>query len=314
MIHWFAGYTEKTLTEKPYMAYHEMQGTTSFMQGKLDVPGYLRHTLSTGQWQELYTRHAPFVYDNEFNRLVKYTALKLIPLAAGNSRSLLLSLLHVMQEVSDKHFSYTDCDHIYINRLHEDQLAIRQMCRFFLANRSLKLPDDNSDYFSFLVPMERVFEEFVAGFIMSHFSGLQPEVQSVHELAKAEGKRVASIKNDIWLPGSSVILDTKYKCIDSPPQDILSQIAQGDIYQMIAYAIRRNSTEVHLLYPQTIAEATDLSFEVTDALAAKIIHIHVHVIPVMVPDESLLASKSVAEVLTSLLKEKFAAILKSEPN
>jgi 5-methylcytosine-specific restriction enzyme subunit McrC len=188
------------------------------------------------------------------------------------------------------------------------------MCRFFLASQSLKLPEGDSDYFSFLVPMERVFEEFIAGFIRSHFSGLQPEVQSVYELARAEGKRVFGIKNDIWLPGSSVILDTKYKCIDSRPQDIFSQINQGDIYQMIAYAIRRNSTEVHLLYPQTMAEATDFTFEVTDALAAETIHIHIHLIPVMVPDESLLAGKSVDEVLTPLLKKKFAAILKSEPD
>jgi 5-methylcytosine-specific restriction enzyme subunit McrC len=124
---------------------------------------------------------------------------------------------------------------------------------------------------------------------------------------------MSGIKNDIWLPGASVILDTKYKCIDSQPQDIFSQISQGDIYQMVAYAIRRNSTKVHLLYPQTMAEAADFTFEVTDALAAKTIHMHVHLIPVMVPGESLLAGKSVAQVLTPLLKEKFAAILKSEP-
>jgi hypothetical protein len=62
-----------------------------------------------------------------------------------------------------------------------------------------------------------------------------------------------------------------------------------------------------------MAEAADFTFEVTDALAAKTIHMHVYLVPVMVPDVSLLAGKSVAQVLTPLLKEKFAAILKSEP-
>jgi 5-methylcytosine-specific restriction enzyme subunit McrC len=311
LIHWFAGYTEKILTEKPYRAYYEEHGTSGFMQGKLDVPGYVRHTLSSGQWQELYTRHAPFVYDNDFNRLVKYTARQLLPLAGDHSRILLQSLLQVLQEVSERHFSHTDCESIAINRLQEEQLNILQMCRFFLASQQLKVPHDQGEYFSFLVPMERVFEEFVAGFIQSHFPGLQFEVQSVHELASSDGKRVAGIKNDIWLPGRSVIIDTKYKCIGTGPHTTMSQIGHSDIYQMVAYAVRRKCTEVHLVYPQT-TDAADFCFEVTDSLAGKTINMHVHLIPVIVSEESLLQGNSVAAILMPLLQKKFAGIFKTE--
>lgn len=308
LIHWFAAFAEKVMTEKPYQAYHEVQESTSYMKGTLDVSRYVRHTLSSGQWQELYTRHAPFVYDNDFNRIVKYTATRLLPLASHHSREWILSLLHLLQEVSDQHFAYTDCDTIYINRLHEDQTTILQMCRFFLANEKLKLPEEKGSYFSFLLPMERVFEEFVAGFIEQHFPEFQPEAQSTQDFASFNGKRVLQIRNDLWLPGSGIIIDTKYKCIDSEPQNIINQIQHNDLYQMVAYAVSGACTEVHLIYPQTNA-TEDVILEVKDALSSEIICIHIHLIPVMIDKESQLAGKSVAELLTPLLKARFEAIL-----
>lgn len=309
LIHWFAAYAEKILTEKPYQAYQEVREPTGYMKGKLDVAQYVRHTLSSGQWQELYTRHAPFVYDNAFNRLVKYTVSRLLPLAAEHSREWLTALWFLLQEVSDQHFTYTDCDNIYINRLHEDHLNIVQMCRFFLANERLKVPEENGTCFSFLLPMERVFEEFVAGFIAHHFPELQPEVQAVHTFASNQGKRILHIRNDIWVPGSGIILDTKYKCIDAGSQSLVSQLQHSDLYQMVAYAVSRNCTEVHMIYPQT-GQAEEVTLEIPDALAGKIIYVHLHLIPVMMPNDSQLAGESVVDVLTPLLKKKFEVILK----
>ncbi len=309
LIHWFAAYAEKILTEKPYQAYYEVQEPTGYMKGKLDIPQYVRHTLSSGQWQELYTRHAPFVYDNEFNRLVKYTVSHLLPLASEHSREWLTELLFLLQEVSDQHFTYTDCESMYINRLHEDHLNIVQMCRFFLANERLKLPEEQGRYFSFLLPMERVFEEFVAGFIEHHFPELQPEVQAVHTFASDQGKRILQIRNDIWMPGLGIVLDTKYKCIDAGSQSIISQLQHSDLYQMVAYAVSRNCTEVHIVYPQT-GHAEEVTLAIPDGLAGKTIRVHLHLIPVMIPHESQLAGESVADVLTPLLKKKFEGILK----
>jgi 5-methylcytosine-specific restriction enzyme subunit McrC len=231
-------------------------------------------------------------------------------LASGQTLLLLQSLLHVLQEVSEQAYTCTDCESMYINRLHEDQVNILHMCRFFLANGKLKVPEDWANSFSFLVPMERVFEEFIAGFIERHFPRLQPQIQSVYELATTGGKRISSLKMDIWLPGSSVILDTKYKCLDAGSA-LTGGIEHSDLYQMIAYAVRRKSTEVHLIYPQTRPGTGSFSFEVADALAAKTITMHVHQVPVMVPDECQLEGKSVADVLTPLLKETLAAIVKS---
>lgn len=79
LIHFFAAYTEKTLSEYPYYRYEEMSETSSFVRGKLDIPAYMRQSLGTGQWQALQVRHSPFLYDNIFNQLVKYTVQLLIP-------------------------------------------------------------------------------------------------------------------------------------------------------------------------------------------------------------------------------------------
>ena len=51
-----------------------------------------------------------------------------------------------------------------------------------------------------------------------------------------------------------LIVDTKYKIRDK--KDSKKGISQGDMYQMLAYAVRRNTDQVLLIYPKNNGEAT----------------------------------------------------------
>ena len=48
------------------------------------------------------------------------------------------------------------------------------------------------------------------------------------------------------------IADTKYKMVYADENDPKKGIFQNDLYQMVAYAIRFNTTDIKLFYPKTI--------------------------------------------------------------
>jgi 5-methylcytosine-specific restriction enzyme subunit McrC len=230
-IHMFAVFTEQILSTQAYVAYEEEEGPQEFMRGKLLTNPYMHQQLATGQWQKLQTRYAALQYDNQFNRLVKYVATQLLPLASEKSIQPLESVLFLLQEVSEQGFSLSDIDAIRLNRLYEDHQEVLQMCRFFLANEALCPPGQTGLYFSFLVPMERVFEFFVAGFIRQHFPQVETRIQSRSYLATWQGDPVFQIRNDIWIPATNIILDTKYQLLNHDLEHLRKDINQADLYR-----------------------------------------------------------------------------------
>jgi 5-methylcytosine-specific restriction enzyme subunit McrC len=308
-IHLFAVFTEQTLSRQAYVAYEEEEGPQQFMRGKLLTDPYMQRQLGTGQWQKLQTRYASLQYDNSFNRLVKYVVMQLLPLASKKSIHPLESVLFLLQEVSEQEFSLSDIDSIRLNRLYEDHQEIVSMCRFFLANEALCPPGQAGKYFSFLVPMERVFEYFVAGFIRQHFPQIPAHVQSRSYLATWQGEQVFLIRNDIWLPATNVILDTKYQQLSHNLELLRKDINQADLYQMLAYAIRRNSTQVHLLYPGRVTKLETLTYEIEEGLGDQTVYMHVHLIPVILPESADLNLTTVREYLEPLLKEALGKIV-----
>lgn len=61
------------------------------------------------------------------------------------------------------------------------------------------------------------------------------------------------IKNDMLLSSHSgkkqLIVDTKYKIRPKDQRDKKGGVSQTDLYQMISYALRRNTNQVLLIYP-----------------------------------------------------------------
>lgn len=275
LIYIFANYTEQIISEQPFQAYHTVCEETGYLKGRLAFNDYTKHNLITGKWQNFFCSHAPFIYDNLFNQIIKYVTKRLVNVTENlHNREKLDRILFVMDQVSDVRCSAMDCDKVMLNPMFAQYEPILNLCRLYLSNQVVDLDDSESRNFCFLVPMEYIFEDFISGFIAKHWPMLRLKSQSTDYLAVKEGVSVFQIRNDIYIP-DKLIIDTKYK-IRYNSECLKAGVTQSDLYQMISYALRRKCREVLLIYPDTINSiGHDATFKIPSSLLSDDISISV---------------------------------------
>lgn len=257
----FASYVETLLIDQPTQMYQEQTEELSFLKGQLAVDEYLKENITTGNWQKLHSRHAPLLYDNPFNRMVKYTTRWLLSVSKYAPTLVRLQrVLELLQNVGNEMFTYEDCLKIRFNEQQTAQQAILDMCMMFLGNEMINYQVGQKYNFAFLLPMELVYEDFIAGFLKQHFGELQPKFQSKKYLAQNKSsKAVFSIQPDVKLKQPALIIDTKYKVRRLPFRNTRTDVDEGDLYQMIAYALGNDCSRLLLLYPAVAEQNPDNS-------------------------------------------------------
>lgn len=275
LIYIFANYTEEVISNQPFQAYQAVSEESPYLKGRISFEDYTKHNLITGKWQNFYCTHEPFVYDNLFNRIVKYVTKRLLTVSENYlNQERLNEILFILNDVSDVPCSAVDCDKVKLNPLFADHKHILDLCRLYLSNQVIDLEDEESNNFCFLLPMEYIFEDFIFGFISDKWPSLNIRSQSTDFLALNNATSVFQIRNDVYIPGQ-LIIDTKYK-IRSSNDGLKAGVAQSDLYQMVSYAVRRNCNNVLLLYPTTDkAASVDATFTVPSAMLSKAIEIDV---------------------------------------
>lgn len=256
LIYLFAHYTEEVITNRAYQHYQPLTEELPFLKGRLVFDRYIQNNLSTGHWQHFTCEHQPFVFDNLLNRIIKYVTRQLLVVTNhAFNREKLQQILFTLDEVSDSNCIAADCDRVKLNALFSEHQRILELCRMYLSNQMIDTSSDDSNNFCFLIPMEYVFEDFIFGFLETHFESHRFNPQSTGYLAEMDNNSVFEIKNDIFIDGQLVI-DTKYKIRpnDHPYQ---KGVSQENMYQMIAYALRRKCHSVVLLYPYHNAANND---------------------------------------------------------
>ncbi|MGQ7855797.1 McrC family protein [Pedobacter sp. WC2501] len=275
MIYVFANFTAEILSIQPFQAYQKIEEETNFLKGSLSFNNYTIKNLATGRWQNFYCNHQPFIYDNQFNQIVKYVTRRLLKISQNRiNKGKLDEVLFLLDEVSDCAFSAPDCDKVNLNSLFGDHKRILDLCKLYLSNQVIDMDSDESENFCFLVPMEYVFEDFVYGFMNDKFPRLNLVTQSKSFLALNNLKEVFQIRNDIYIK-EQLIIDTKYK-IRNNENDFKAGVNQSDLYQMISYALRRNCYDVLLLYPFIAGKLNNnAEFKIPSAMLSEDINIYV---------------------------------------
>lgn len=284
LIYVFANYTEEIISQQPFQAYQRVEEETSFLKGRLSFENYTKDNLSTGKWQNFYCTHEPFVYDNLFNRIIKYVTKRLYAISENYlNKEKLNEILFILHDVSDIRCTAEDCEKVKLNPLYDDHKHILELCKLYLSNQVIDMDSEDSRNFCFLVPMEYIFEDFIFSFISNKWSTLNVRSQSTDFLALNQGIKVFQIRNDMYIK-DRLIIDTKYK-IRSAGDGLKEGVSQTDLYQMVSYALRRNCREVLLLYPKTYSSLNTSSlFEIPSAMLSDNLNIHVQNIDITFDD------------------------------
>ena len=270
LIYLFSKYTRELLNSSIYQQYEEVNRELSFIKGRLNTNEYINENLSKGKWHKLNCTYDAFVFDNEFNRIIKYVTTLLFNVTSSqDSKKNLREILFILDEVSDERATAEQCSRISFNPMFGEFETVRDYCQLFLTNCISFDYKNDLKLFAFLLPMEYVFEDFIFGFIDKELEKVTAKAQR-SDTYLDEGKAF-NLKPDLWLKTDhkSLIADTKYKIVYSDEKDPKKGISQNDLYQMLAYAVRFEVDEIIIFYPNTIKQGQEEETELTikDALA-----------------------------------------------
>jgi 5-methylcytosine-specific restriction enzyme subunit McrC len=314
LIYLFTKYTRELLNSSIYQQYEEVNRELSFIKGRLNTTEYLNENLSKGKWHRLNCTYDAFVFDNEFNRIIKYVTTLLFNVTSNqDNKKNLREILFILDEVSDERATAEQCSRISFNPMFGEFETVRDYCQLFLTNCISFDYKTDLKLFAFLLPMEYVFEDFIFGFIEKELEKVTAKAQR-SDTYLDEGKAF-NLKPDLWLKTDhkSLIADTKYKIVYSDEKDPKKGISQNDLYQMLAYAVRFEVDEIILFYPNTIKQSQEEETELTikDALAdGKEISIRAFQLPII--NRELLESDLEAKTDLSELFESTKQYLKNK--
>lgn len=259
-----------------YRTYQPVEEVSPVLKGKWRLSEQFRHP---ARKHLFYIEHDEFTADNQLNRVFRYVVEKLWTRTTdARNRRLLSELRQDMGEVSLlPSVTLMMANSVFITRLNQQYEGLLELARLFLANAGLQLSSGKVETLAFCFDMNRVFEDFVTGFIIRHRREILPDsLQDCDLFQQARGHRkhlaedrdntqFFKLKPDLVFHdghGYPIVLDVKYKLIRTEAQDL--DVFSGDFYQMFAYIHRYNCPLAIVVYPRPIdaRESIERSFRI----------------------------------------------------
>ena len=100
LILMFATYTRDAMNRVLYQNYHDINQDNQFIKGRLDVNGYIKNNITTGNWQRITCDYDTFDIDNRFNRIIKYVSKMLLAHTENDvCQKLLFEIVFLLDDV-----------------------------------------------------------------------------------------------------------------------------------------------------------------------------------------------------------------------
>ncbi len=244
----------ETLRYHRYYTYRSVEEELNHVKGQIDFGAY------ASKWHRRHVipvRYNDRTVDNLLNRTLKYGTYLMARLTQSHENYLRLrGAMEILDGVPLVPVSVHETYRIHFNRLNAVFKPLVELARVFIAGTAIRLQTGKVETFTFLVPMEKVFESFVAGLLVNRKYEVLPRefegsvIKTQHHIGNllAEGKFWLILDITIQTAdGTKIIIDTKYKLLDKEDQKL--GVSQSDLYQMYAYASHWNADVVVLLYP-----------------------------------------------------------------
>lgn len=258
----FATHLGEEWQRGPQRAYQTVEDELPLLKGQWQIARQLRRPERRHRFTVAYDEWSA---DNQLNRVFRFVVERLWHLSRDSpNRRLLGNLRQAMEEVTLLgQIQASDAPPTLITRLNRRYLPLLNLARLFLAGSSLQLLTGDTTSWAFVFDMNLLWEGFIAAFIRRHRAAVLPPALADCDLlpqtrgasrflVHSNGHHFFRLKPDLALRQGNifpVLIDTKYKRLD--PTDGVLGVAQADLYQMHAYAMRYACPLIVLIYPAT---------------------------------------------------------------
>lgn len=242
IVHAFLEQTRVALRRRPLHAYRSVDEALTTVRGRVRVVDQARRHFAMPLPIE--ATYDEFTADIAENRLVKAALRRTerIRFRDASLRPRIRENLAVLEAVSDVPFDRRTSYAVPITRLNRHYELAMGLARVILASTSADLVHGSVRVPSFLVDMDKVFEDFVFRAVGDALRLRRGAWKQGRSTALDVAGRV-TIKPDlsIWIGKRCVFVgDVKYKVTDLGAND--------DLYQVLAYARATGQQEALLLY------------------------------------------------------------------
>lgn len=251
------------LSRVQHRQYLQQNENLKYIKGQIQVHQYW----NPAKLERIPCKYKELTQDTLLNRIFKY-CVTLMSRHTQNeeTKENLRGILQILEPVTFTQVTIHDAESIILNRLTSHFAPFLRFCKIYLKHSTITLQASQVEIFSLLIPMERVFEQFIAG-VITEQNHLLPEKSVIwsqyeggHLAQTVEGRGVFKLIPDIVIdhPRIPVIIDTKYKMRKS--SDSSYGVKQSDVYQMFGYGAKREVPALMLLYPD-IGKKQDIDLE-----------------------------------------------------
>ncbi len=244
--------------------YREERGDLQTVRGRLQIEEQLRRNLV--HRERTACAFDEFDEDHALNQLLRVAIVRMLRLASNNTtQQALRELLPAFEGVSDIAPMPDWLARVRLDRISERFGLCLGMARLFLQGATTGLYAGDQNSFALLFDMNDLFERFVARTLRRELrhSACQVSIQDCrHHLVRElkSRQRLFRLRPDIVVSKGGLplcVVDTKWKRLS--PEEHKLGIAQGDLYQMLAYAEGYGCAAVLLIYPWAPAGGVHLS-------------------------------------------------------
>ena len=227
-----------------------------YLRGRLRVGAQLRQP--PGRQHLFQVEHQVFSPDRPENRLIASALLKVAKATRepGNWR-LAHELGHQLVELECSRDIAADLRRWSSDRLMAHYRDIKPWCELILGDRNPLSALGEWRGRSLLFPMEKVFERYVEACLralLPRGAVLRSQVAS-QWLCRTPTRRMFQLRPDFIVEGEGerLVVDAKWKLIDSAGVESNYGLAQADFYQLFAYGHRylAGAGRMALIYPRT---------------------------------------------------------------
>jgi 5-methylcytosine-specific restriction enzyme subunit McrC len=216
------------------------------------------------------------------NRLILSALLQIVKFSkSSNNQKISKHFLSFFDEIDSSNNYKNDFDNWSQSRDMNYYQNILPWLKLILNRQSPFTLKDKNSGISFLLPMEKLFEKYVAKMLRKQLPEkyILAEQKPQKSLANFNDKGVFTMKPDIVISKNKqhiYILDTKWKLIDGDKKydngnvDSRKGISQADMYQLFAYGKKYNVKKVVLIYPQWRKFQNSFNFKFDDELSLKV--------------------------------------------